>query len=406
MEIDLLSVALRSRPSFEKIYRYIELKEYSREFQVVMQYIRDYYNRDSQADSVVPALLLGHLSARIDSEKLLLRYKDLIEQGAALDTSTLNVEAVVIDAKRFELGNALAVALVNKNSSLANDLMEEWKRLQHVETLDELAGRGIDIIQNIDPEKIFSAEERASVLLRTYPLSLANAIGGGMEPGDHMILFARPETGKSAAAMTLACGFANQGAPGIYLTNEDRTSRIAARLVCNLSGMSRSAAERDPLRARSRAYDNGLGEISLVSMSPGTMSQVRSLMDRLKPRWLILDQLRNMRVDNSQGNRVAELEALATEARNLTKAYDLVTVSVTQAGATATDKLVLEMGDVDGSKTGIPGQADVMLGVGVNAQYEAEGLRMYSLPKNKLGDGEHVHFPVKLNKALSKLESI
>jgi hypothetical protein len=43
------------------------------------------------------------------------------------------------------------------------------------------------------------------------------------------------------------------------------------------------------------------------------------------------------------------------------------------------------MGDVDFSNTGIPGAADCMIGIGATREYIAQGHRMLSFPKNKIG---------------------
>ncbi len=60
---------------------------------------------------------------------------------------------------------------------------------------------------------------------------------------------------------------------------------------------------------------------------------------------------------------------------------------------------------IDFSNTGIPAQADLMIGIGVTKEYEENGLRMLSLPKNKLS-GRHVHFPLRLSNQISRLEDI
>jgi hypothetical protein len=71
--------------------------------------------------------------------------------------------------------------------------------------------------------------------------------------------------------------------------------------------------------------------------------------------------------------------------RNIGKKHGVLVVSITQAGDSATDKCILDQGDVDGSNTGIPSQMDVMIGVGLNEEYERSSMRHLSLSKNKLG---------------------
>ncbi len=83
----------------------------------------------------------------------------------------------------------------------------------------------------------------------------------------------------------------------------------------------------------------------------------------------------------------------------------MLTLSVTQAGDSASGKLVLETGDVDFSNVGIPAQADVMVGIGFDATFEAEGLRNISLPKNKIS-GRHENFPVRIVPQLSRFITV
>jgi hypothetical protein len=51
------------------------------------------------------------------------------------------------------------------------------------------------------------------------------------------------------------------------------------------------------------------------------------------------------------------------------------------------------MNDVEWSNTGIPGAADLMIGIGVDEEYLATNKRMLSIPKNKV-NGRHGAFPV------------
>jgi len=105
------------------------------------------------------------------------------------------------------------------------------------------------------------------------------------------------------------------------------------------------------------------------------------------------------------GNRVIQLEQAATFARNMAKKYNIVVISVTQAGDSASGKASLEMGDVDFSNTGIPAQADVMLGIGMTSDMESSGQRVFSLPKNKI-TGRHESWPVRLVPSYSRYTSI
>ena len=62
------------------------------------------------------------------------------------------------------------------------------------------------------------------------------------------------------------------------------------------------------------------------------------------------------------------------------------------------------MGDVDNSNTGIPAQADVMIGIGATSEDESQGRRVLSLPKNKRS-GNHEYFAVNVDPQLSRVRS-
>lgn len=235
------------------------------------------------------------------------------------------------------------------------------------------------------------------------PMALNDRLGGGLKKGNHVVAFGRPEAGKSAFAINAACGFARQGFKGIYFINEDRVEDILLRCVSNLTGIQKFELSDRCVEATDLAHENGYGNIICISASPGTLDQIERLVDRYTPDWMVIDQLRNVQI--KEDNRVVQLEKAATGIRNIAKMYNVATVSVTQAGDSASGKAILDMSDIDSSKTGIPAQADLMVGIGVTDELEMQGKRYLSLPKNKLG-GRHESFPVNIDILLSRYTSV
>jgi hypothetical protein len=122
----------------------------------------------------------------------------------------------------------------------------------------------------------------------------------------------------------------------------------------------------------------------------------------VKPDMIVVDQLKNVAI--SEDNRALQLDKLARQVRELGIAHNCVTMSVTQAGESGSGKLVLGMTDVEWSNTGIPGAADLMIGIGVNEEWDNQGKRMISLPKNKI-NGRHGSFPVWVDPQLTAFMS-
>jgi hypothetical protein len=90
--------------------------------------------------------------------------------------------------------------------------------------------------------------------------------------------------------------------------------------------------------------------------------------------------------------------------RNIAKRRRVVVISVTQAGDSAANKSILDMGDVDFSNTGIPATADLMIGLGASFDDVKAGRMVLSLCKNKIG-GRHAVIPVMVDYTLCKLIS-
>lgn len=401
MERQLLAAALKSRSSFEKISEYITLTRYERPFQIVWEMVTNYYEWDANAQTVQPDLLIARIKETVRNDKHVRAFTELVEEAAALDVSEANVEQVVLEAKRTEYADELALALTNGKPT--QDLLEKYASLQEMTSLEELAELGTD---EFDVDSLGSILEEAgdgTGRLVLYPRAINDRLDGGVAGGHHIVVYARPETGKTALCISIAAGFARQGAPGLYFGNEDRPQDLMLRTIYNLTGLTRQQVLSDMGGAQAAAIEAGIGNIRMISMAPGTPKQIEAYIKKYQPRWIIVDQLRNVSVKSD--GRVNQLEAAATAMRNIAKKYNIIVVSVTQAGDSASNKEVLDMGDVDFSNTGIPAQADLMIGMGVTPALEAQGVRMISLPKNKIG-GDHSHFLVRLNQFLSRVTSM
>jgi hypothetical protein len=209
--------------------------------------------------------------------------------------------------------------------------------------------------------------------------------------------------GKTAFTINLGSGVARYGKRVMHLINEDRKEDVYLRYVCNLSGMDKHGVRDDPSLAQSKAGAAGLSNVIVIAIKPGTPDQIKRLIQKYQPDVVIVDQLRNLQV--KADSRVNQLESAATAMRNIGKQENVLMVSVTQAGDSARDKLILDDGDIDFSNTGIPAQADLLIGIGCNEEYKASGQRIINLIKNKIGAVEE-HFPVKIFEPLSRYTSV
>lgn len=408
MEQQLLAASLRSRADYELVKNYIDIRTstYSKLFQIVMVKVGDYYTRDSDAQAVAPSVLLAQMEETIRNAKHIETIKEMLADAAGSATSESNVRAVVLLAKQQEaqdkLAQALASGITDKGVTI-DEMIADVQRLRGLTTLEEVDKEEIEVFHNINLEDLLQREFDPDSLIKVYPSSLNDRLDGGAKRGHHFTLFGRPESMKSGTAINMSCGFLRQNLKGLYLINEDRPEDIIVRHVSNLSGMTKRQIDAERTKAQQLAESCGFENLMVANASPGTPGQIEDLIERWNPDFIVVDQLRNLKV--KADNRVNQLEQAATAIRTIAKKGNVLAISVTQAGDSGSNKAVLEMGDIDSSNTGIPAQADVLIGVGVDATLEAENRRVFSLPKNKIS-GTHDHFPVNVVPWLSRVTSL
>ena len=405
LESKLLAACLKSRSAWERASKVAEPSTFTPYNAVIHELIGEYYTNDSDAKSVDSDWLIAKIEAKFSRND---KHKDMYTLHAkeviGCDVSAVNLLDLLVDVKREALGNELALCFINKqNTDKIPELMAQYQELC-AEVLTENDAEIEEEYHNVSLAEVIQKTLNPDSLIKVAPAALNEALDGGVLPGHHLIIYARPETGKTASVLTMIWGFISQGLPGIYFGNEDPMLQIMQRAMSCITGYTKQELGEKSTEAQAKLARSGWDLIRFIPLTPGTPRDIEKYVKRYKPKWIVVDQIRNLTVPGA-GNRVQELEEAAKAVRRMGQRYGAVTCSVTQAGDSADNKLVLGMGDIDSSNTGIPGQADVMIGIGVNTQYEETGMRMVSLPKNKIS-GKHVHFPIRINPIISRTENV
>ena len=396
----VLSSCIKSREAFDRVSPFVVRDDFTEQGWVVWVALADYFDRDASAKSVDGELLAASIAREIAVDKHKTMFEDTVRRLVEFECSPDNVVQDFLANRIDRVGLRLAAAIHAKEPT--RGLLEEYAKLQDATDLggdeeEEDARVGLSV------ESLVADGFDPSGLITVSPSSLNDRLGGGVKPGHHLILFARPEMGKTMMTIEMMAGFARQGLTTLYIGNEDPLDDINMRLVNRMSGMTKLNVINKPKDADAKAREAGYGNVILKSMSPGTPREITKLIEKYKPDVLVLDQLRNLNM--GQDNYVLKLEEAATQARNWAKKYSCVVVSVTQAGDSASRKAVLDLGDVDYSNTGIPSQADVMIGLGATDTHAKNGQIVISLPKNKVS-GNHSYFAVAVQPELSKIISL
>lgn len=235
--------------------------------------------------------------------------------------------------------------------------------------------------------------------------SLAERVGG-VGPGNLVVVFARPESGKTAFWVSLVAnenGFAHQGAKVVALVNEESGYRTKMRIINSFTGMTLHDIEKEPDVA-AKKWAEIRNNIQIADTVDWNLDKVDSLAAETKPDILVIDQLDKVHVSGNFARTDEKLRAIYTGAREIAKRRDCCIIAISQASAEASGKLDISFDMMENSKTGKAAEADLILGIGYRNLLDTdENLRSIAVSKNKM-TGWHGVIPCTIIPELSRYD--
>lgn len=370
LEKKLLQTISSSKEYYNKLSALLQNTPFTFIGQKVFKEIDDFYKTDPSAPKVDDDVLMERLSKKYEKDwELILEY---LSQWPVPE-SVPNVIKIYEDYYKERLGVDIASSLMGNNEAHAKQLMETYLTLNVEDKVDE--------VFNATPIEELEQHVTGNNLIPIYPSKLNDYLGGGVPRQSHICVFARPDVGKSTVAINIAGKAAQLGYRVLYIGNEDPAPKMVFRIVARLTKTPESIIRKDPAQYYKLAMENGYENVFFVPMHPGTIPEVRQRIEKVEPDLVIIDQIRNLHV--KPDSMTVNLEQASIATRNLAKEFNLVMTVVTQAGNSAANKAVLDMEDVEWSNTGLPGQMDLMIGVGQSHEMKQMNQIVLSFPKNK-----------------------
>ena len=207
----------------------------------------------------------------------------------------------------------------------------------------------------------------------------------GVGEGNLAIIFARPESGKTAFWVNLVAGidgFAAQGAKVCALINEEPAIRTQMRLINAHTGMTFDEIRAD-MDVTKEKWAEIKQNIKILDTVDWSLDDVDEFVQKEKPDVLVIDQLDKVNVKGNFARTDEKLRAVYTGAREIAKRNNCCVIAISQASADGHGKMELSFDMMEGSKTGKAAEADVIIGVGVNGMTE-ENVRGLYISKNKI----------------------
>lgn len=403
----LIAAAIGSRKAWELIAAHFDVKEFAPLPKFWLPLINEWYERDKDAQSIDRSALEQQGELRIPNPKnreTFLGYLNDLPESP----SPANTVQVALELKRYNLEMQLGRAFAERNQDRIDKILGAYVELRKATTLERVRSEWEDAVAVEDLFQTVGHENRIPLA----PAKLNERIDGGALPGHNILILGRPEEGKSTAAINLGGSLVKREHRVLYIGNEDKIHVLKARMLCRITGLTFEEAERDPKRAAQLFRElGGEDRLLMTQLKRGTIDAVRKRVEEFEPQILIIDQIRNLMTGKGiDTDMTKKLEHLAIEHRQLLLEYNLIGVSVTQANdrtenARQKPPIWLGMGDIDSSRTGLPAQMDLIIGVGSDDDMKSRETRAFSLPKNKLSSkqGSHSGFFVTIDRARSRI---
>lgn len=212
----------------------------------------------------------------------------------------------------------------------------------------------------------------------------------GVAGGELCIIFARPETGKTASHVSFCYGpdgFAEQGAKVHTFVNEEPAARTMVRAMSSFTGLTREEIFEDP-HFVAQEWKVIKDRVEMYDAQGTSIEQIDAYCENHKPDVLVVDQLDKVQVAGNFSRTDEKLREIYTQAREIAKRHDLALIAISQASADAEGKTKLNPSEMEGSKTGKFAEADIIIGIG---KHDSSGVdedpdytRHLTVGKNKI----------------------
>ncbi|MCK5640981.1 MAG: AAA family ATPase [Gammaproteobacteria bacterium] len=384
MEAQILASCLNSRDAFDVVVTLEAAQDLSPLGAQLLKQIETYYGKDSEASTVDEGVLMMALQAAspLQYEKL-----SVLVEGLPEPSEDNLIDALV--AQRLNrIGSDMMQAVAANDQAALDNLTQERSEVRDM----GLQGKGkvdalFDVYQGAHISEL-TDELREGEGFALLP-GLLDKIVFNMMRGDHIAVFGMVNRGKSLVGIQMAGDFAYNGKKVLYIGNEDPAKRMLIRFVCNLCGVALTEVEEDEEGYTELAIENGYNNIIFKELAPGSVDDVRRLIDHFKPDVCVIDQARNIIPSGKASEGASKLEAIFSQLRMLYKKTKVIGVSVTQAGdkdasgKPLANKVRLEQNDIADSKYGVAANLDVMIGVGATESMVLNGQLYLNVCKNK-----------------------
>lgn len=208
----------------------------------------------------------------------------------------------------------------------------------------------------------------------------------GIGPQEFGVIFATPETGKTAFIVSITCGpqgFVDQGKKVLILGNEESTKRTVVRAYQSVTGFTGEQIKDDIEAAVAIYKGKTRDKLVFKDIQDWDMNKLDAYIKKVQPDVVIVDQLDKVSLDAKYEKGHERLRELYRQAREMAKRHNCAFLGVSQASDQASGRTRLDFNMMEGSRIGKAAEADLIIGIGKDQDDEST-VRYLTVSKNKL----------------------
>ncbi len=422
-DLDVLKL-LRTREAFEKYHTFILEKAVLEETWLILEGIRDYYSSHPASTEidwtsfrtsflVTTAAKLGpvrtaHLAAIIDaiiadpslskdSDELILYFVDMFHAQRIRE----HVDKIIGGSSKTRLDDIERIL----------DQHEKDRSLVRKEDLS-------DILKYSDLKGTYERIYRKGGL--EWRLEDLNVSVGPLRPGDMVCVTACPNVGKTRFITNEITHFVTQLPEEdrriLFVNNEETSDAIWNAIYCSYFDKTDDDVLKNVAKFEEK-WDKEVGKESIAVYHNTTAStrEIERVIKAYKPKIVVYNQLYKVHLLGRQNGTDAEQYRLRYNfGRVMADKHQHVAITAHQAGALAAGEKWVTQEQMYGGKTGIPGECDVIIGIGKTYDPLEKGQRYLNIARNKLPSGprtipdlrEDSHFVVKFKAGHGRYETL
>lgn len=209
----------------------------------------------------------------------------------------------------------------------------------------------------------------------------------GLQRTEFGIIFATPETGKTAFVVSLAIspgGFVDQGHRVLILGNEESTRRTVVRAYSAATGFTKEEILADKEKAMAIFEARRQGRLSFKDTQDWDLDKIEEYIQFKNADIVFIDQADKVTINGQFNAGHERLRELYRRLRETAKRCNCAIFGVSQASADAEGKTRLNYTMMEGSKIGKAAEADLILGIGRHDSEEDDNIRFITVSKNKI----------------------